>query len=162
MHADVLTDLASMPDALESIFARIPSPSLVWTPSSWGGALGDQFSAIAHACHLRDIEVDGYHVRVRRMLEETRPSLESIDGDVLARERAYEAQDVREALRAFRSARMRTLEMLRGLKDDALLRPGIFAEYGEITLGGLIYFLRSHDHSHLSSLNWLLGKLAAR
>jgi len=36
---------------------------------------GEPFCAIEHVCHLRDIERDGYHVRIRRLLTEDNPSL---------------------------------------------------------------------------------------
>jgi len=40
----------------------------------------DLLSELEHVCHLRDIEQDGYHVRIHRMLEESNPSLLSLDG----------------------------------------------------------------------------------
>src|SRR5262245_21028422 len=104
----LIAQLASMPDALESMFSEIPRERLNWLPADLGGALGEVFAPLSHACHVRDIEVDGYHVRIRRMLEEQRPDLVSIDGDALARERHYERQDLQEVLRAFRRARERT------------------------------------------------------
>jgi hypothetical protein len=41
---------------------------------------GERLSALEQACHLRDIEIDGYQVRLRRTCQETRPLLVSLDG----------------------------------------------------------------------------------
>ena len=112
-------------------------------------------------CHLRDIERDGYHVRIRRLLTEENPSLVSIDGSALAVERRYVEASVAEALLAFRDARRETLEIVRGLGDAELDRGGVFAEYGALTLRGLLHYLLSHDQQHLACLHWLVRKAAS-
>jgi len=128
---------------------------------SWGGSPGEPFCAIEHVCHLRDIERDGYHVRIRRLLTEDNPSLVSIDGNALAVERRHVEATVADALRAFRDARRETLEIVLGLRDAELDRRGVFAEYGSLTLRGLLHYLRSHDQQHLACLHWLAGKAAS-
>jgi hypothetical protein len=72
--SSLLRDLEGMPDELERAIRFVPADRLGWMPESWGGSPGETFSALGHVCHLRDIERDGYHVRVQRMLEETNPS----------------------------------------------------------------------------------------
>ena len=139
----------------------MPADRLRWKPESWGGSPGETFSALEHVCHVRDIERDGYQVRVRRMLEETNPSLVSIDGDELAKERRYDAADLEDALTAFRAARAETVARLRSLEEAQLDREGFFAEYGPLTLRGLIHYLRSHDLQHLAGIQWLAGKAAS-
>src|SRR5262249_46156232 len=131
---------------------------LAWRPGSWDACPSETFSAVEQVCHLRDIERDGYHVRIQRMLREREPSLVSIDSYALARERAYERTDPEEALAAFREARAATIATLRGLTDADLGRRGDFAEYGRLTLRALIHYLRSHDQQHLAGLHWLAGK----
>jgi hypothetical protein len=158
----LLSELDQMPVQLERLVRSVPLEHLRWQPEDSGGAPGETFSALGHVCHLRDIEADGYHVRVRRMLEEERPSLVSIDGYELARERRYEEADLEDALAAFRAARGRTLDTLRALTDDQLDRAGTFAEYGALTLRALLHYLRSHDQQHLAGLHWLLGRVASR
>src|SRR5262249_52797107 len=111
---------------------------------------------------LRDIEIDGYHVRFRRLLEEENPDLASLDGYQLARERGYARADPVRALAEFRAARRSTLELLARAGADQLKRRGTFAEYGEITLRGLIHYLCSHDQQHLACMYWLLGRMASR
>jgi len=155
----LLSELDRMPAELERLVRDVPAEHLRWQPEDSGGAPGETFSALGHVCHLRDIEADGYHVRVRRMLEEERPSLVSIDGYELARERRYDEADLEDALAAFRAARGRTLDTLRALNDAQLDRSGDFAEYGDLTLRALLHYLRSHDQQHLAGLQWLLARI---
>jgi hypothetical protein len=158
---DLLSELADMPRQLERELQQIPRDRLGWRPESWGGCPSETFSALEQVCHLRDIERDGYHVRIRRMLEEPNPSLESLDSYEIARERRYESADLEAALAAFRGARAETVERLRGVSDAQLARAGEFAEYGRLTLRGLIHYLRSHDQQHLAGIQWLACKIAS-
>jgi hypothetical protein len=157
----LLGDLAGAPAELERAVLQVPADRLRWKPDSWGGSPGETFTALEHVCHLRDIERDGYHVRIQRMLEEENPSLVSIDGDQLAKDRHYERADLAEALGAFRDARLTTLDRLRALDEAQLARPGFFAEYGMLTLRALVHYLRSHDQQHLAGIQWLAGKIAS-
>lgn len=161
LPSELLSELEDMPDQLERALRLLPGDLLGWKPASWGGSPAENFSAIGHVCHLRDIERDGYHVRIQRMLDESNPSLLSLDGYLIARERRYESASLPEALAAFRSARAVTASRLRGIGDAQLARAGEFAEYGRITLRGLVHYLRSHDQQHLACLEWLLGKRAS-
>jgi hypothetical protein len=125
----------------------------------WDGSPGETFSALEHVCHVRDIERDGYHVRIRRLVEETDPSLVSLDGYEMAREGRYAEASWTEVAEEFRAARATTLAMIRDLGAAELGRTGTFAEYGRLTLRGLLHYLRSHDQQHLACLHWLLGKM---
>lgn len=153
--------LERMPGRLEEICSLVPADRWGWEPDNWDGVPGEQFSALGTLCHLRDIEIDGYHIRIRRMLEEENPDLVSIDGYRLARERDYAHGDPQRTLAAFRGARRVTLEMLARLDEPQLARRGRFAEHGDITLRALIHYLCSHDDQHLSGLQWLLGRMAS-
>jgi hypothetical protein len=157
----LVAELERMPRELEQAIAAFSDEALRWKPDEWGGSPGEGFSALEHVCHLRDIEADGYHVRIRRLLEEEAPSLVSIDGSELARQRRYAEADLAAALAAFRAAREQTVARVRGLSDVELQRAGDFAEYGRVTLLSLLHYLRSHDQQHLACLEWLLGKRAA-
>lgn len=152
--------LAQTPGRLEALFRLVPVERWGWEPDNWEGVPGERFSALGTLCHVRDIEIDGYHVRIRRMLEEQEPDLVSVDGYRLAQERAYGQTDPALALAAFREARALTTQMLGRLDARQLARRGRFAEHGEITLRGLIHYLCSHDDQHLAGMHWLLGRMA--
>ena len=155
-----LAELASMPDEVAGLIAQVPAARRAWVPESWDGIPGERFTVLGQACHLRDIEIDGYHVRFGRTLREDRPDLASIDSYQLARQRSYEADDAEAALIAFRRARRETLATLQTIRADDWDRTATFAEYGEVTLRGLAHILRSHDLQHLACLHWLLAKMA--
>jgi hypothetical protein len=161
LSSDLLTQLADMPDQLDRAVRLLPRDRLAWRPASWGGSPAENFSAIEHVCHLRDIEQDGYQMRIQRMLEESNPSLLSLDGYEMARERRYESTDLSEALAAFREVRGTTVARLRPLGDAQLARAGEFAEYGRLTLRALVHYLRSHDLQHLAGIQWLAGKITS-
>lgn len=159
--ADTLDSLRAMPGRFEALYRSVPADHRAWTPDSWGGIPGERFSALGQLCHLRDIEIDGYHLRFRRVLAETEPALESVDGYALADSRRYGEADEEEALAAFRAARHTTLELLGGLDEAALRRGCTFDEFGRLSLEGLIRVLCSHDAQHLACMHWLHAKIAS-
>ena len=157
----ILESLAAMPAQFERIFRLVPRQHWQWQPQSWEGIPGERFTAVGHACHVRDIEIDGYHVRIRRLIEEHEPDLASIESYSLARERDYASVDPVPVLAAFHAARAETVRILGKLSPEQLSRRGTFAEYGSLTLAGLVHYLCSHDQQHLACLQWLLGRLAS-
>lgn len=105
---ELLAELQDMPRQLEQALRLIPGDRLGWRPESWGGCPSEALSVLEQVCHLRDIERDGYHVRIQRMLSESDPSLESLDSYEIARQRGYESADLDAALAEFRRARAAT------------------------------------------------------
>ena len=89
MDQTTLQALADFPGLLEAHFAQIPPEFRTWRPDSWEGVPSEPFSAIEQLCHVRDIEIDGYHQRIRRMREEPHPTLASVDGERLSQERRW-------------------------------------------------------------------------
>ncbi len=158
LAASTLDDLAAMPARLAAAFARVPRTHWTWTPSSWDGIPGERFSPLGQLCHVRDIEIDGYHVRIQRMLTEDHPDLVSLDSYALASGRDYDTADPETALATFRTARTETLRLLADLTPAQLERRGTFGEYGAITLRSLVHYLTSHDYQHLACLEWLIGR----
>jgi hypothetical protein len=160
-EAETLAALATFPDRLERCLAAFAPQRLGWAPPSWDGIPSETLTPLEQACHLRDIEREGYLLRFRRLLDEDHPLLASIDGYALVRERDYARDDAQRALAAFRTARAETLALLRGLDAAQWRRRGSFEGYGEVTVRGLAHYLCSHDYQHLSGLQWLLGKIEA-
>ena len=158
---ELVDALSAMPDRFEQVFRSIPAGYATFRPASWEGVPGETFSALEHACHLRDIEIDGYQIRLRRTVEESQPFLESIDGYALAEKRRYASADADEVLAAFRSARKATVEQVRRIGDHQPGRTARFEGYGEVTLQGLVHLLCSHDLQHLACMEWLLARIGA-
>jgi hypothetical protein len=161
MDRATVTALEVFPDLLVAHYRSIPTGFTGWAPPSWDGIPSERFTAIGQVCHLRDIEIDGYHVRLSRTLREDRPLLESIDGESLARERAYATSDASDALATFRTARAQTVELVAGLSPRQLARTAVFAEHGMVTLRSLVHLLCSHDQQHLAGLQWLLARIGS-
>jgi hypothetical protein len=156
-----LKTLAAFPDQLEAHFALFSDAQQHWLPSSWDTCPSEHYSALEQICHVRDIETDGYHVRFARTLAEDRPFLPGVDGDALKIERHYAAADPAEVFTAFRTARVKTLDLLSGLSVDQWQRPADFEDYGPTTMAGLAHYLCSYDQQHLAGLQWLLGQMQA-
>jgi len=114
--------------------------------------VSDEFAIVENVCHLRDIEAEGYAVRIEQLLREDDPLLRDLDGERLARERRYLEQDLHEALRAFAEARARSVALLEGADEAALAREGTFENVGRVSLAKLVAMMREHDAGHLRDI----------
>lgn len=145
--------LARMPAFVASAVAAAPAHALRERPEP------EAFALVEQACHLRDVEREGYLVRVRRILAETAPVLEGFDGTAAARERDYLAQDAHEAARAFAAARAEVISLLSSAAPPALARGATFAGR-RITLRDLVAMMEEHDDGHRVEIERLLARLA--
>ena len=160
MDATTLDALALFPRQLEAHYRAIPTGFEHWAPASWDGIPSEPFTAIEQVCHVRDVEIDGYHARFQRTLHEPDPLLPGLPV-ALAVERDYAHANVADALARFAAARAGTITLLSGLSAEQLARTAVFEDYGPVTLHSLAHYLCSHDQQHLAGLQWLLGKIAA-
>ena len=161
MHPVTLEALAAFPAQLARHYAAFPSAFTHWTPPSWDGVPSEPLTALEQLCHVRDIEIDGYQVRLQRTLTESHPVLASLDTEALARERRYGDADATTVLASFRAARATTVSLLSELTPEQFGRTAVFDGYGPVTVRGLVHYLCSHDQQHLAGLQWLLGKVEA-
>jgi len=160
MNPTTLSALAAFPTQLEAFFDGIPAQARNWKPASWEGIPSEPFSTIEQICHVRDIEVDGYHQRFRRALQETNPTLENVEGETLAVQRAYADAEPAEVFAAIRAARTQTLATISALTAEQLERTALF-DGSPITVRGLVHMLCSHDQQHLAGLQWLMARIDA-
>jgi hypothetical protein len=135
-----------MPAKVKDLVARIGQHAWRSRPARGG------FSLVEHVCHLRDIDGDGYRVRLERMLAEQCPSLLDIDGDALAQERDYQSQDLSAALAALTATRWEIVARLAKLAPEERQRTGLMAGTKEITIEGLADAMLAHDSEHLDQL----------
>jgi DinB superfamily len=161
MNSITLTALAAFPKQLEAHYAAIPSVYKHWAPASWDGVPSEPFTAVEQICHVRDIEIEGYHVRIQRTLSEHCPTLESIDSIAVTQQRPYAQANEAQVFASFSAARQKTLGVIAGLNEDQYQRTAVFEGYGPLTLRSLLHYLCSHDQQHLAGLQWLLGKIEA-
>jgi hypothetical protein len=150
---DALAALSLMPDALERRLAGLSEVQLRFKPGA------DSFSLQENVYHLRDIEIEGYSVRLRRLMQEENPRLPDLDGTALARERRYNEQPLAPALAAFLAARRANLELLSSVHATDLSRRGHLETVGKISLERLLELWVEHDNGHLKELDELLAVL---
>ena len=153
---DVIEFLQETPAVFRKLAQGLADEVLRWKPS------GDRFSFVENACHLRDIEVEGYGARIRKLLTEDNPQLPDVDGSRLARERDYNRQDFAAALDEFSRARAENLRAVKNLSAEQLNRRGVLEGVGEITLGNLFLLMREHDESHRQELIELRAQMKER
>jgi DinB superfamily len=152
--ADAVARLAAMPAALDAAIASVEPADLVRQPAP------GEFSLVEHACHLRDLEREGYLVRVRRMLSEREPALEPFDGGAIAAARDYRRQDSAAAARAFAFARAELVALVAPLTPAQLAREGTFGDR-RICLADVIAMMVEHDREHREEFEQLLARLEA-
>jgi transcriptional regulator with XRE-family HTH domain len=148
--------LGAMPAKVKDFVARIGEPAWRSRPAN------DAFSLVEHICHLRDIDGEGYCVRLERMLAEECPSLPDIDGDALAKERNYQSQNLSAALDAFTATRLEVVARLAKLTAEERQRTGLMAGTKKITIEGLVDAMAAHDSAHLDELSDLRRELGGQ
>src|SRR5215471_21442738 len=155
---DVLASLGKTPELIKEMLSSVPQ-------SSWNARpLAGEWSFAENLCHLRDLEREGYGVRIVRILEEERPFLSDFDGGTIARERHYVEQDAGQALKDFAAARANNVARLGELESGSLTRTATLEDSGVITLRKLMDFIQEHDSKHLDDLGRLfesLGKVGS-
>jgi hypothetical protein len=93
---------------------------------------------------------------VRRILAEETPTLAGFDGDAVARERDYPAQDARQAARDFSAARAELVALLKSVDGPRAQRTAMF-DGQRITLAGLVEMIEEHDRGHRDEIAALAG-----
>ncbi|HEY0379601.1 MAG TPA: DinB family protein [Pyrinomonadaceae bacterium] len=150
----VVEFLEQTPEFFRKMAQGCADADLRWKPA------GDQFSFVENACHLRDLEVEGYGARLRKLMTEDGPQLPDVDGARLARERDYNSQDFDAALDEFARVRAENLRAIKNLSPEQLGRTGVLEGVGNITLGKLFLLMREHDEAHRRELVELRGRMA--
>ncbi len=149
--ASAVARLREMPAFLEGALARMEPRAVMQRPSP------DAFSLGEHACHLRDLEREGYLVRVRRLLAEDAPALTGFDGDAVAAASDYPSQDARAAAREFADARGELLGLLAPLTASELARAATFMDE-PVTFAAVVAMIVEHDREHREEIGRLPWK----
>ncbi|HQR38012.1 MAG TPA: DinB family protein [Blastocatellia bacterium] len=145
----VVERLAEMPVFVGRIAADMAGDLQRWKPAD------DDWSLVEQVCHLRDLEVEGYGVRISRLVNEERPELADFDGARVALERNYVADSLDAALGAFSAARAANLDRIAALTSDELGRTGLLEGVGEITIERLLSNMCEHDDEHRRQITTL-------
>ncbi|QJR11861.1 hypothetical protein DSM104443_02944 [Usitatibacter rugosus] len=153
--AEALERLAGMPPFLEKALAGRTAEALRIRTEA-----GGEFSLVEQACHLRDLEREGYLHRLHRMLIEDTPELPGFEGGEIARMRNYQAQDAHAAACDFARCRAALVAGLAALDPPQLQRTARFG--GRlISVADLASMVVDHDRGHREELQRLVASLPA-
>ncbi|MGB1286336.1 MAG: DinB family protein [Aggregatilineales bacterium] len=106
--------------------------------------------------HLHDYEAIFLH-RVKLMVEEDFADLPENDPDTLAKENAYNSQDVYKVLIAWEQRRYNYLTFLRGIEDNEMWESAAnHPRRGHFTVNDCLFFTVWHDTLHLQQISKIL------
>ena len=145
----ITQSLSATPESIREIIQNCVAESLTRRPPS------GEFAAVEVICHLRDLELEGYSVRIQELLTDEQPSLPDIDGGRLAIERDYLRQNSATALQDFEAAREDTLRAISELTAEQWERSGTQEGVGPVTVTRVVEMMLEHDEGHLEELRRL-------
>jgi hypothetical protein len=134
----------------------VPQELLTKQPAAGGLAL------IENAWHLADLEVEGYGVRLRRLLAESSPSLPDFQGDVIARERDYLHLPLAPALERFEQARAENIALINTASEADRRRTGEQEGVGIVTFARVVEMMAEHDAGHADEIAALRRELGIK
>ena len=108
-----------------------------------------EWTAVEVIGHLAD-SAEIFAERVRRCIEEERPTLASFDQDALAKERRNAERDPMDLSRRVSAAHATIVRLL--MDESARARPGIHSEHGELDAGHFGAYQARHGHEHAVEL----------
>ncbi len=146
-------DLAMFPSDVRRWLQSVP-PELLTKPPAAGG-----LALVENAWHLADLEVEGYGVRLRRLLAEHEPELPDFQGDLIARERDYLNLPLAPALERFERARAENLALIHAATETDRQRAGQQEGVGMVTFERVVAMMAEHDASHAAEIAALRQEL---
>ncbi len=160
-HARLVAHLETSGIELLAFVAELPDSELHRTPAA------GEWSIHAIVAHLRDVEQQVFLKRIQRILSEPgTPRVEDFDQEQWNREHYRPEEPLPEIIKAWRAARRKELNLLRGVPDRDWARTAIHPEYGKISIEWLAVHNYAHTLDHLHQLlklqeKSLLGRLNA-
>jgi hypothetical protein len=144
-YPNVCVRLWGAPVRLEEILRKVTTDVLLGKPQ-------EKWSAQEHAGHLLDLE-PLWMVRVDDFLAD-RDTLTVADlGNRKTDEANHNAQDLKEILAGFRTARLRLVERLKTFEPDVFTRTSLHPRLKEpMRLVDHLYFVAEHDDHHLAKI----------
>jgi DinB superfamily len=153
---ELIARFAGFGDWVAAQAVHIPAAHRNWKPDD------AEFGWTGQLCHLRDIEREGYMIRIARVVDEDCPRLVGIDGSVLAADRNYPGQDAERALVSFLALRAANAAALRALSLQDFGRSCRFGDGAPMTLFDLVDRMIGHDDEHRGQIEALIAEGRAR
>jgi hypothetical protein len=142
----IATLLAASVVAVEIEMAALGDEGGRWRPAP------DEWCANEVVGHLIEAERRGFAGRIRTILAEDRPKLQGWDQAAVGAARR-DCDKVGTGLAAeFRSLRLESLDLVKGLRDADLDRAGIHPDVGALRVRDLLAEWVHHDRNHIRQL----------
>jgi hypothetical protein len=135
-------------DEVQRALADFPGAHLTARP------LPGKWSACEIIHHLADSEMRAA-MRLRQLLTEDRPVIQSYDQDAYAARLNYNARDIAPALDAFRSARATTAQLLAHMSEEDWAREGTHPQHPRYTADNWLEIYAAHAHDHAAQIRCL-------
>jgi hypothetical protein len=117
----------------------------------WRPAPGE-WSANEVLGHLIEAEQRGFGGRIRTILAEEAPELETWDQPAVARARRDHERDSRDLVRELETLREDSARLVERLRPDQLDRIGRHPQVGDLTVRDLLHEWVHHDREHVKQL----------
>ena len=114
------------------------------------------WSIIEIVCHLRDFD-EIFYKRAQMMQAQGQPQLPAYDHEAMAVERAYQQEDLAEALGALQASRARFVSFLSALTPEQWQRTGVHPERDSFTMTDAAMQVGLHDLDHLEQITRVLA-----
>jgi hypothetical protein len=108
--------------------------------------------------HLADSESTSA-MRLRRLLVEDKPLIQSYDQDQFASKLRYNERDMAPSLEAFRAARSTTAQLLSLMSEEDWRCEGVHSESGRYTSEDWLAIYAAHAHNHAAQIQRLRDTL---
>jgi len=143
--------MLSTPAVISGLLNPLLKPDQAADPALRRRPVTNEWSLTEILCHLRDTELEINLPRLRMLLELEEPFIPARDTDSWAIKRDYRNQNASQALLAFATARVQTVNLLRGLKSE-WKRKARHAIFGPTDLEELVKFMAEHDKLHIRQI----------
>lgn len=145
-HAALIERIGSSGKDLLSYVAQLSDDELRRTPGS------DDWSVHAVLAHLRDVERHVFLNRIRRILNEEYPALESFDQEQWNRDHYSAEEPLEDIVAEYESLRQEEIQLLRNASAEDWTRRGVHPEYGNLSVEWLALHNYAHTLDHLHQM----------
>jgi hypothetical protein len=152
---ELITQYAAGYDEVANSLEGFPAGQLTAHPIS------GKWSACEIVQHLADSEMNSA-IRLRRLLAEDRPVIQSYDQEDYATRFKYNERDFAPALEAFRGARATTAQLLSNMSDQDWKREGWHPESGLYSAEHWLKIYAAHAHNHAAQIRRLKEAISSQ
>jgi len=148
---NALEVIEQTPGILSGLAVQLGRISMEWRPAQ------GKWNAREILCHLADCEIT-FAFRFRQILAEDHHVIQPFDQERWAG--MYGSLGARSALNVFSALREWNLALIGAMPSEAMARPVMHPERGEMTFRVVVETMAGHDLNHLAQLDRILAGFA--